>query len=159
MNYVQAMRARIGHERLLLVGAGVFVYRDDKVLLQKRRDSGCWADHGGCVELGERVEDAARRELREETGLIARGLTLLGVFSGEDMLHTYPNGDEASIVSILYVCDDFEGEPLPETDETLCLQWFDLDALPENISPPSRRPLAAFVEYVRSGGMARAISQ
>lgn len=154
MDYVKAMRARIGHDRLMLVGAGVIVYRDGKILLQRRRDNGCWADHGGCVELGESVEAAARRELLEETGLTAGGLTLVGIFSGKDMYFTYPNGDEAYIISVIFLCDDFSGEPLPDNEETTCLQWFALDDLPQDIdiSPPSRRAVAACVQFIQSGG-------
>ncbi|MCL2409758.1 MAG: NUDIX hydrolase [Oscillospiraceae bacterium] len=146
--YIKTIRKKIGHDRLIVAGAGVFVYKDGKVLLQKRRDNLCWAHHGGAVEVGEAVEDAAKRELLEETGLVANSLELLGVFSGEDMLYTYPNGDEVYIVSIVYVCNDFSGELLPETDETLELRWFDLDNIPNDIGPPDRRPLKAFVEYI-----------
>jgi len=72
----------------------VIIHKNGKVLLQKRRDNGCWALHGGGVDAGESVEQAAARELFEETGLIANKLELLGVFSGEGMSHTYPNGDQ-----------------------------------------------------------------
>ena len=150
MGYVEQIRKKIGHDRLLLVGAGVFVYRDGNVLLQKRRDNGLWSFHGGAVELGESVEDAAKRELYEETGLTANRLVFLGVFSGEGMDHTYPNGDKVSIVGIDYLCDDFTGEPLQETDETTELRWFPIDALPGDISPPDRKPFAAFVESIKA---------
>jgi ADP-ribose pyrophosphatase YjhB (NUDIX family) len=54
------IRKKIGHDRLIAVGAGVFVYKDGKVLLQKRKDNLCWALHGGVVEMGEGVEEAAK---------------------------------------------------------------------------------------------------
>jgi ADP-ribose pyrophosphatase YjhB (NUDIX family) len=105
--------------------------------------------HGGGVEIGERVEDAAKRELFEETGLIAKKLELLGVFSGHDMLYTYPNGDKVSIVGIDYICQDFSGELSPEADEILELKWFDIDCLPKEISPPDIRPLNEFIKYIK----------
>ena len=55
------------------------------------------------MEIDEKVEDAAKRELYEETSLIAKELTLLGVFSGEDMHNFYPNGDEVSNVDIVFI--------------------------------------------------------
>ena len=68
-DYIKSMRKYIGHERLLIVGAGVCIHKEGKLLLQKRLDNGCWAaDHGGCSELGETVEETAKRELLEETG-------------------------------------------------------------------------------------------
>jgi 8-oxo-dGTP pyrophosphatase MutT (NUDIX family) len=93
LDYIKNLREHIGHERLLLVGASVFVHQDGKLLLQKRKDNGCWGDHGGSCELGESIEETARRELLEETGLIAKKLELLGVFSGKELFYTYPNGD------------------------------------------------------------------
>lgn len=138
IEYIKNMRKYINHERLLIVGASVFIHNNGKLLLQKRRDNGCWAEHGGCMELGETAEETARRELYEETGLVANTLDFLGVFSGEELFYTYPNGDMASNVSIAYLCDDYSGELKTQTDETTDLQWFPIDQLPENISPPTK---------------------
>ena len=148
-DYVSSMRELVGRKRLILVGSGVFVYKDGMVLLQRRRDNGCWADHGGCVEIGEDVEETARRELFEETGLIAQELRLLGVFSGEDTLYTYPNGDEAFLVIVYWLCERFTGDLRPDSEEVAELRWFGIDHLPPDISPPVIRPLKAFVERVR----------
>ena len=76
---------------LLICGASVIVHSGPKVLLQKRRDSGLWAIHGGCVEIGEKVEEAAKSELFEETGLTANRLNFFDYMSGSDMFHTYPS--------------------------------------------------------------------
>ena len=54
------------------VGVGVVVWRDDRVLLVKRGRpprQGQWSIPGGVQRLGETVVEAARREVREETGL------------------------------------------------------------------------------------------
>lgn len=148
MGYIRDMRAKVGHDEIICVGAGVLVYKDGKLLLQRRRDNGCWGIHGGCVEPGEEVEAAARRELKEETGLTANHLELFGVFSGEDMRHTYPNGDKVSIIGIHYICRDFSGALSPQAEELLELRWFDLDDLPSPITPPDRRSIEAFVRSV-----------
>jgi 8-oxo-dGTP pyrophosphatase MutT (NUDIX family) len=142
------MRKYIGHERLLIVGASVFVHKDGKLLLQKRKDNGCWADHGGCMELGETVEETAKRELYEETGLTAHSMELLGIFSGKDLFYTYPNGDMVSNVNIAYLCEDFTGELLTETNETIDLRWFEINGLPENISPPVKPALKKCVDIL-----------
>lgn len=147
--YVETMRAKVGHERLIFVGAAVLLHRGRKLLLQQRHDNGCWAMHGGCVEIGEPTEAAAQRELFEETGLTANALKLFDVFSGPEGMFTYPNGDKAYIVTVTYQCDDFSGEPYADPSEVLDLKWFDIDALPENISPPDRRPITAFAAYLR----------
>ncbi len=148
--YIKSMRKHIGHDTLLVVGACVLPHRDGRLLLQKRRDNGCWAVHGGCVEIGERVEDAARRELLEETGLTAGVLTLLGVYSGEHMLYTYPSGDRVSIISVAYLCDDFSGELRPQPEEVAELRWFEPDELPEDLSPPDVEVIRQAAERIRA---------
>ena len=54
------------------VAVGAIVIRDNKVLLVKRKQppsEGLWAIPGGRVELGETLQKAAEREVREETGV------------------------------------------------------------------------------------------
>ena len=148
MSYTSLIRKKIGHDPLIVVGGGIFIYKDKKVLLQKRRDNGYWSMHGGGIEIGESIESCAKRELFEETGLIANNIHLLGIFSGEDMFYTYPNGDQVYIVGIYYVCNDYYGEPLSQTDETVDLRWFDVDKMPAEVSVPDRRPMQAFAEYI-----------
>jgi len=149
-DYIKYIREKVGHDMIIMVGCGVFVYKDGKVLLQRRKDNGCWGGHGGYKEPEETTEEGARRELLEETGLIAGELQLLGVFSGFDMAHTYPNGDKVEIVDVAYICQDFSGELLQETDETSELKWFEIDDMPEDISPPNKSSMKAFVAWARN---------
>jgi 8-oxo-dGTP pyrophosphatase MutT (NUDIX family)/Ser/Thr protein kinase RdoA (MazF antagonist) len=146
-DYIKTLRKSVGHAPILQCGASVIIVNGDgKILLQKRHDNGCWGFHGGAVELGEAVEEAARRELFEETGIVAGSLKLFGVFSGEDTRYVYPNGDEVFNVDIVYICRDFSGELKAEPGEVDELRYFDLDDLPDNITPPQR---GAFNEYAR----------
>lgn len=147
-NYVKMIRRYIGNNPLLLCGASVIIYKEKEILLQLRRDNNCWGYFGGAIEMGENVEEAAKRELYEESGLKANSLNLFNVYSGEDLHYTYPNGDEVYIVDILHYCNDFHGEILYETDETKNLKWFTIDNLPENISPPVRKPLYDFIKFL-----------
>lgn len=150
MGYISDMRARIGHDMLMTVGAGVIVFSQGRVLLQRRVDNGCWAMHGGCLEVGEALEDAARRELREETGLIADRLELFRVLSGANRLYTYPNGDQVYMVGVIYICREFHGELRAQAEEVSALEWFPLDALPA-VSPPEQPVMDSFVRYIKSG--------
>ena len=127
-----------------LCGASVIVYKENKILLQQRVDNKYWGYHGGSVEMGEKVEAAARRELVEETGLSAKDLTLYGVFSGPEQYHKYPDGNEAYIIDIVYLCNDFTGEIHRQETEVLGLKWFDFDKLPERLSPPIKSTLLKF---------------
>ena len=136
-DYIMGLRKIVGHIPLLQLGASVIVEDSDgRILLQKRRDNGCWCTQGGSVELDEVVEDAARRELYEETGLVAGKMELFGVFSGKEMHYVYPNGDEVSNVDIVFLCKDFSGKLKVQESELSELKFFKASELPENISPP-----------------------
>ena len=145
-NYIMDLRKLVGHRPLLSPAASVIVVDErGQILLQRRSDNGCWCYAGGAVEMDEEVETAARRELFEETGLRAEALELFGVFSGPDCHFSYPNGDEVSYVDILFTCRRWSGELRAQSGEVEELRFFPQDALPENISPSSRRPLNAWL--------------
>ncbi len=153
-DYIMDLRKLVGHRTLLQVGASVIVEDGEgRVLLQKRTDNGLWGYAGGSVELDEIVEEAAKRELFEETGLRARSLELFGIFSGRETHYVYPNGDEVSNVDIVYLCRDCEGELIPQPDETEELRFFRADELPEveKLSPPIRPALLKWAEEKRAG--------
>ena len=146
-NYIMDLRKIVGHRPLLQVGASVIVEdKQGRILLQLRHDNHCWGYAGGSVELDEVVEDAAKRELYEETGLVANKLELFGVFSGKDTHYVYPNGDEVSNVDIVYICKDYSGDLKCQDDEVDELKFFETEDVPENISPPIRFPLHKYLE-------------
>ena len=129
--YIMDMRKRVGHIPLMQCGASVIVENEKgEILLQQRTDNGAWGYAGGSVELYEKVEEAAARELEEETGLIADELELLGVFSGPRMAYTYPNGDQVSNVDVVFLCRKYHGTLLCQEGEVERLAFFAPDALP-----------------------------
>lgn len=149
-DYIMDLRKIVGHRPLLQVGASVIVENDcGDVLLQKRADNHLWGYAGGSVELDEIVEEAAKRELFEETGLIAQDLELFGVFSGKDLHYVYPNGDEVSNVDIVYLCKNYGGTLKRQESEVEQLAFFSPDALPENLTPPNRAVLHKWAERKR----------
>lgn len=143
--YIKSLRRFVGHAPILQVGASVILLDGDgRVLLQRRADNGMWGYHGGAVEPGEVLEEAAARELREETGLVAHSLELYGVFSGPELRYVYPNGDEVYNVDIVYICRVWHGMPVPQSGEVEELRFFALTELPDEISPPIRKALYKF---------------
>ena len=107
-------------------------------------------NHGsGSIEIDERVEDAAKRELFEETGLIAKELALFGVWSGPELHYVYPNGDEVSNIDIVFLCRKFSGTLRPQQSEVEALRFFAIEEVPENLSPPIRPALEKWMEQKR----------
>lgn len=151
MEYFREMRRLIGHRSLQLVGAGVLLYRDGKILLQKRKDDHSYGKHGGIVNIEENTEDAVRREVREEIGLTIGKIRLFGVYSGPQMSITYDNGDVCNFVDVVYLCDDFEGEGIPDGDEVEGLEWFDFADIPENLHCTDRQPILDFAALALKG--------
>ena len=146
-DYIMDLRKIVGHRPLLQVGASVIVEdEDNRILLQLRRDNHCWGYPGGSVELDEEVENAARRELFEETGLIAHDLELFGVFSGKDLHYIYPNGDEVSNIDIVFLCKHYSGTLTPQKDEVDELQFFSIETIPDNISPPVKKQIQLWID-------------
>ncbi|KAF0109072.1 MAG: MutT/NUDIX family protein [Anaerolineaceae bacterium] len=146
MEHIQFLRKHVGHAPLLMVGAATLIVDEqNRLLLLHRSDNDCWGPPGGAVELGEVVEDAARREVREETGLELGDLSLFGVFSGPELFYVYPNGDEVYNVTIVYLARFPEGHVRLNGEHT-AWDWFAPADIPENVSPPIKPVITKFVE-------------
>ncbi len=112
-----------------IVGIGVVVLRAGAVLLVRRGKApslGAWSLPGGAQELGETAEQAARRELFEETGLEVGALALA---ANVDTIHR----DTSGRVQFHYTIIDFaarwiSGEPVGATDVSEAV-WAPLDDL------------------------------
>ena len=144
------LRDHVGHAPVLLWGAGVIIENPEgEILLQRRADNHCWGIAGGSIELGESTEEAAKRELFEETGLIADELELFSVFSGKNQHYIYPNGDEVHVVDIIYRCKKYHGSLRRQEEEVEELRFFHLDAIPENLSPPQRDSIEKYAAMRR----------
>lgn len=147
MGYVKGLRKLVGNRPLILPGSVVIIINErDEVLLQLRGDGG-WGLPGGIMELGESFEETARREVFEETGLTMGELKLNGVYSGEEFYLKVANGDELYSVTAVFVTSVASGEMVKDGVETLDIQYFPLNLLPENLSVNYRK----FIESYKQG--------
>lgn len=139
-DYIRTMRKMIGHAPLVMTACGVLIENPNgELLLQRRKDSGLLGLPGGAMEPGETFEEAARREVREETGLLVGELKLVGIYSGPDQILTYPNGDVCCYTGIVFYTTQFMGELLQETNETWEHRFFAKSEIPDTVTSYDRR--------------------
>ena len=127
------------------VAAGVVVEYRDKVLLVRRNHEpayGRWSFPSGFVDAGEVVEEAAAREVLEETGVEVGIDRLLGVYSTA--------GERTIFVAFAGVAT--AGEPGPGDDEVMEVGLFAPDDLPELAFPHDPAILAAWREWRATRG-------
>jgi 8-oxo-dGTP pyrophosphatase MutT (NUDIX family) len=126
----------------VLVAAGVVVRRGDDVLLQLRGDNATWGLPGGGLHPGETLEQTARRELLEETGLQAGVLRLIDVYSGPEFVVAYPDGFRAYVVGAVFETTEVTGALAVDGDETVELRWFAADSIDVPVNAFNRLLLA-----------------
>lgn len=110
------------------VGVGVIIVRDNKILLGERigaHGANTWATPGGHLEMGESIEDCARREVLEETGLALDVVTHLGftndIFDEENKHYV--------TLFVKAICQ--QGSPeIKEPNKCTQWQWCELNELP-----------------------------
>lgn len=131
VNYIRWLRSYVGPARLLQLQAIAFI-RDAQghILLGKRRDVMLWAPPSGMVQLGETPVQTIIREVAEETGLQVTPARLIGLYSGPDFEWTYPNGDQAQIISAFFACDVVSGTLTADRKEFVSLRFFPPGELP-----------------------------
>lgn len=104
----------------MVISCGVIIENDKgEILLQKRRDNGLWAIIDGSMEIGEKFIETVKRGAFEEAGIEIKELTLFGIYSGEDRIITYPNGDICCGTGIIFKTTAYSGEIQNNTEEAL----------------------------------------
>ena len=117
-------------------GASVLVYENGRALLIKRGKApykGHWSLPGGSQELGETLEEAARRELKEETNLDAKTLEFAKI---RDRI-TYDDKGKLQYHFVLatFVTNNFSGTP-KAMDDADDIGWYDFDEMANILTTP-----------------------
>lgn len=113
-----------------LVGVGVVVLNDqgEVLLIQRGKPprAGEWSIPGGMIDLGERLEDAARREVWEECGITVAIGGFLTTF--EPIIYDAAGEIEYHYVLIDYWATHLSGEAVAQ-DDALAVSWSSVDRL------------------------------
>ncbi|WP_421378106.1 NUDIX hydrolase [Bacillus salacetis] len=148
MDYVKDLRKLVGHRPLILPGSVVLILNEENKLLLQHRTDGGWGLPGGLMELGESLEDTARREVKEETGLNIDRLKLVDIFSGPDYFFKVSNGDELYSVTAVYVTNNVKGTLEMDERESLDIQYFKIDELPEALTEEYRTYINSYINQM-----------
>ena len=121
------------------VGIGVFIFKNGKFLMGKRKGAhgeGSWSVPGGNLDFGETIENGAKREVKEETGVTISDLKIVGVTN--DIFRK----DEKHYVTIWVTSRLSKGNPrITEPDKFIELGWYDFKNLPTPLFLPWKQLL------------------
>lgn len=136
--YMRGIRGKIGDDLLVVPAAGVAAFDDNGCLLLARHvHDSLWATPGGAIEPGEAPDEAAIREFREETGLVAgRPLALIGCYGGPDFEVGYRSRARTAYVVSMYATAEVSGLVSLQGDELSAIGWFDQGSAAELALPP-----------------------
>jgi len=126
-DFIVELRAMVGHHPLWLPGVTAVVRRDDDVLLVQRSDNGAWTPVTGIPDPGEEPALAAVREVRGETGVLARAERLASTWVHGPITHV--NGDIATYLDLTFACTWLSGEAHVADEESRAVAWVHRDGL------------------------------
>ena len=134
----------MGNEELRLGVAVALIDPRGRILLELRSDVEMWGITGGRLDVGESPIDCGIREILEETGVVVceHQMHLVGVYGEIDDMRVlqYPER-RVHLVDLMYEVD-IEAEPeLVLSDESLELRFFGAGEIPEELVPPSKKPI------------------
>ncbi|MFY1653823.1 NUDIX domain-containing protein [Solwaraspora sp. WMMB762] len=151
-SYLGQLRALAGDRTLMFVGARCVVRdADDRVLLIRRSDNGLWALPAGAMELGESIAGCAAREVYEETGLRAAGVTPFAMHTGADYTFTNMFDDTYQLFVVCFRVDGFAGDLLTVTDETTDAGFFAHAEMPAPLAGTVGETLTDLAAFEHSG--------
>lgn len=123
------------------VGVGVYIIKDKKVLLLKRKGShgeGNWSPPGGHLEMGESFKECAKRETKEETGVEIKNVKIAGVTN--DIF-----SNDVHYITIAVMAEIKSGKPqIKEPDKSSDIGWFSFNKLPSSLFLPVKNFLKEY---------------
>jgi len=131
-------------KKIIKIGCEVFVVKDNKLLLGKRKNcygDGSWGLPGGHLEYGETLVACAKRELIEELGIEASGFALVAV---NDLID-----ERAHYVHNSFTIEKYTGE-IQNKEPQFCHEWqfFAFDNLPKELFKPHVKIIHNYINKI-----------
>jgi ADP-ribose pyrophosphatase YjhB (NUDIX family) len=104
------------------------VFDQAGVLLVRERSDGKWTLPGGWVDVGDAPSFAVEREIREESGYLAKAVKLAALFDKNNPAHGHPPGI-LHIYKLFFLCE-LTGGTATISNETDAVDFFPVDSLP-----------------------------
>lgn len=116
----------------IVVKAAVMAANEQgKLLLIQHAEQGHWRMPVGDMRPGETIEEAAHRELWEETGWTTELMSFEALYSGPELRKVHANGDEEYYVIVLFKAQIIQDDLVEaRVNSDAGLKFFDLDELP-----------------------------
>lgn len=105
------------------------VFQENKILLVKEREDGCWTLPGGWVDVGESPSEAIVREVYEESGYLTKATKLLALYDRNHPRHNHPPMRH-HVYKLFFLCELIGGAPA-ENLETSEVEFFAQQQIPE----------------------------
>ena len=128
----------------------IIIQKDSRILLVKRKNEpfkDYFALPGGFVNEGERVEEAAEREAKEETSLDIELIDILGVYSD-------PNRDpRGHIMSTVFIGKISQNSEALAQDDAAAIDWIDLQKVEKiNLAFDHEKIISDYKKWQKSSG-------
>jgi 8-oxo-dGTP pyrophosphatase MutT (NUDIX family) len=122
-------------------GVAALIEHDGLLLLERRADAPVWSLVSGGVDDDETLEEALRREVREETGLEVASYSFFGTFSDPSRVACYPDGNTVQLITLVYRVEAEDATVLSVSPESRELRFFGKDDLPPDDLIAVARPI------------------
>jgi ADP-ribose pyrophosphatase YjhB (NUDIX family) len=148
VDYFQRIRQLAGKEPIIVPGAAGAILKDGKILLVRRRNlARTWCIPGGVQEIGESIQETARREIREEVGLDLAVGDLIAVYSSPRWNIEYPDGSRLQQLLFFFRMEGPTGPIRIQESEVSEYGFFRLEEIPDDTMDCCKQKVLDLTRY------------
>lgn len=135
-SYIGLLRRHLGNQKIIIPAThAIVVDLNGDILFVQRKDNDWWVLPAGNLELNESVYDCIVREVWEEAGLSVHSAKLISIYSEPRFDFTNTHGGKHQMLAFVLHIDQWSGQLVTKTDETVAARFFPKTKPPENLHP------------------------